>query len=283
MVVFLNGRFLPEEQATVSIFDRSFLYGDGLFETMRICRGRPFCWQRHWQRLERAAEFLKISLPFDSEALRAVATELAERNTVKEAVLRLTVSRGVGRRGYSPQGADRPAVVLSVHTSVALEHDELEDWTLVSSRIRLRPDDPLAGFKTCNRLPQILARREAEAAGAREAVLSNTDGWAVEGAASNLFWLQNGTVCTPPLASGILPGITREIILELCHELNLEAAETYLTLAQLHETEGVFLSLSSVGMAQAVSLDEKPLRQSQITERIHAAYLDRLHGESAGT
>src|SRR5436190_23114919 len=98
MLVFLNGQFVPEEQAMVSVFDRSFLYGDGLFETMLVCNRQPFRWKQHLERLQRGAEFLKIKLPFSAEALRRFADELISRNEMSEALLRLTLSRGVGRR-----------------------------------------------------------------------------------------------------------------------------------------------------------------------------------------
>jgi branched-subunit amino acid aminotransferase/4-amino-4-deoxychorismate lyase len=99
MIVFLNGNFVAEDQALVSVFDRSFLYGDGLFETMRICRGKPFRWEAHWDRLSHGADFLKLRLPFTGSALRGFTAELVARNQMPEALLRLTVSRGVGPRG----------------------------------------------------------------------------------------------------------------------------------------------------------------------------------------
>jgi branched-subunit amino acid aminotransferase/4-amino-4-deoxychorismate lyase len=170
---------------------------------------------------------------------------------------------------------------MSVHTSPDLHQENLRPWSLVTSSVRLRSDEPLAAFKTCNRLPQIIARGEAEEARADEALLANSEGWVVEGAASNLFWIQNGIVHTPPLESGILPGITRAVLLELCQQLRMETRQTNLTGEQLRETEGVFLSLSSIGIAEAVSLDGKALRQSAITQRLHAAYVQRLRQQSA--
>src|ERR1700674_2107993 len=108
MIVFLNGQFVPEEQAVVSVFDRSFLYGDGLFETMRIFRGKPFRWQQHLERLQGGAEFLNVVLPFPADALRAFAEQLISANQMPDSLLRLTLSRGIGQRGYSPKGAERP-------------------------------------------------------------------------------------------------------------------------------------------------------------------------------
>src|SRR5579872_7032026 len=115
MIVFLNGQFVPEESAVVSVFDRGFLYGDGLFETIRIFKGKPFRWEQHLERLQRGAEFLKIKLPFSCTALPKFADELINKNQMPDALLRLTLSRGVGIRGYSPKGAEEPTVVMSLH------------------------------------------------------------------------------------------------------------------------------------------------------------------------
>src|SRR5438309_3237606 len=108
MIVLLNGQFVPEEQAVVSVFDRGFLYGDGLFETLRIFDGKPFRWEQHIQRLQRGAEFLNIYLPFRPEALLGFVQELIIKDQLPDSLLRITLSRGVGLRGYSPKGAERP-------------------------------------------------------------------------------------------------------------------------------------------------------------------------------
>src|SRR6185369_13563267 len=106
MIVFLNGKFVPEEQALVSVFDRGYLYGDGLFESMLLLNGKPFRWAQHFERLERGAKFLKIRIPFSPEELRDFARRLCHENRSHNALLRLTLSRGVGLRGYSPKGAE---------------------------------------------------------------------------------------------------------------------------------------------------------------------------------
>src|SRR5207244_3239562 len=150
MIVFLNGQFVPESQAVVSIFDRSFLYGDGLFETMRIHNGKPFRWVQHLDRLRQGAEFLKIRIPFAEAALEKFAAELVTRNQMPEALLRLTLSRGVGVRGYSPKGAEQPFLAMSLHPIPVSETPV--QWKLVISSFRLPANEPLAQFKTCNKL-----------------------------------------------------------------------------------------------------------------------------------
>jgi aminodeoxychorismate lyase len=271
-IVFFNGRFVPEAQAVVSVFDRSFLYGDGLFETLRIYRGKPFRWAEHFDRFQRGAAFLGIRMPFGESELRKQAVELGSRNEMSEALLRMTLSRGVGLRGYSPKGADSPALVMTLHTAPDAEGQPAPLWSVVTASFRLPANEPLAQYKTCNKLPQVLARAEADAAGRDEALMLNTNGETVEGASSNLFWIREGTVCTPPLASGILAGVTRLVVIEICGKLGLTVRETGITPAALKEVEGVFLSLSSWGVVEIGEVDGWKLRRSVLVEGIRAGY-----------
>src|SRR5438034_4703745 len=130
MLVFLNGQFVPEEKAVVSVFDRSFLYGDGLFETLRVYGGKPFCWPQHLDRLQRGAEFLNLRLPLAPEALRGFAAQLIEENHLPESLLRITLSRGVGPRGYSPKGADQPVLIMSLHPAPVVDMMNPPQWRL---------------------------------------------------------------------------------------------------------------------------------------------------------
>jgi aminodeoxychorismate lyase len=281
MIIFLNGQFVPQEQALVSVLDRGFLYGDGLFETMRVVRGQPFRWQQHLERLEHGADFLRIRLPFDAGSLRTHAEQLIARNQMPESLLRLTVTRGVGPRGYSPQGAQRPTVAMSLHPASALGSQSPVRWRLITSiAFRLPAGQPLAQFKTCNKLAQIMARAEADAAQADEALLLNTDGYVVEGASSNLFWIQDNVVCTPPLASGVLAGVTRAVVQAICPQLGLAVREANIRPEELRRSQGLFLSLSSVGIAEGVSLDGEAVDQSALVTRIRTAFLNLLNGET---
>src|SRR5690348_9705312 len=146
MRVFLNGKFVPESEAAISVFDRGFLYGDGLFETVRVSRGKPFLWKEHLTRLGRGAAFLKIALPFREPELHAYALELISRNAMPESVLRVNLSRGTGERGYSIKGTNKPTMVMSQHSVPILNAAPL--WRLITSRMRLPPANLLAQFKT---------------------------------------------------------------------------------------------------------------------------------------
>lgn len=278
MIVFLNGEFVPEERAVVSVFDRGFLYGDALFETLRFAGGRPFRWDLHWQRLNRGAAFLGLRLPFREAALHEAAADLARRNGMPDSLLRLTVSRGAGPRGYSPRGAVTPTVVLSVHPAPTLPPETAPGWRLITSSVRLSAGDPLTQFKTANKLPQVVARAAADAQSADEALMLSADGTVASASSANVFWVTSEAVCTPPLTSGALPGVTRQVVLELCAERGWLALETSALPDDLRTAEGVFLTLSSWGVVEVTALDGVPLRRSARVEEIRRAYLGLLLG-----
>lgn len=280
MIVHLNGQFVPEAEAKVSVFDRSFLYGDGLFETVRIYAGRPFLWTQHLARLREGARFLGIRVPLTDTGLTDVATSLIERNAMPGSLLRITLSRGVGRRGYSPKGADDPVLVMTLHPATDNDPADPVCWTLATASFRLPAGDRLATFKTANKLAQVLARAEAEERGADEALLLNTDGRFAEAASSNLFWIEDGVVCTTPLAEGLLAGVTRAFVVGLARRLGLPTAERSCGRGQLQQAGGVFLTTSSLEIVPATCLDGDPLRSSPITKQLHEAYRQAVVDEA---
>jgi len=275
MMVVLNGKLVPEEHAVVSVFDRGLLYGDGLFEVVRIFNGKPFRWEQHVARFRQGAEFLGIKVPEAFEMLRGFVDELVARNELPNALMRILLTRGPGPRGYSPKGADQPTLAMSLHPAPE-QTPEVVRWKLIISSARLPANEPLANFKTCNKLAQILAKTQADAAGAHEALLLNTNGLVVEGSSSNLFWVEGGGVHTPPLGAGILAGVTRAVIMELCRVAGLTWREGETTPERLRVSQGVFVSLTSAGVAEATELDGHRLACSPAVAKLHAAYWDLL-------
>lgn len=272
LTVWLNGAFLPADEARVSVFDRSFLYGDGLFETIRVYRNRPFLWAEHLARLHAGAALLRMRVPCCDSELTAAATELLSRNAQPESLVRLHLSRGVGRRGYSVRGADSPTLVLTQHPVTANDPANPIRWHLITSSFRLLAGDPLAAAKTANKLVQILAKAEAEERGADEALLQNSDGLVAEASSSNLFWFAGDTLCTAPLHAGLLAGVTRAFVLSLAGRLGWKTEELATPASSLRSADGVFLTTSSLELVPAVSLDGAPLRESPRTQQLHEAY-----------
>lgn len=272
MTVCLNGQFVSEEQAVVSVFDRGFLYGDGLFETVRVRRGRLFRWDDHLRRLERGAEFLRLRVPATQDELTRLARELIRRNAMPEATLRLALSRGVSQRGYSIAGAGTPTLCLSLYPPPPHDPHNPPRWKLITSSFRVPTHDRLALYKTCNKLPHILARAEAEARGADDALLLNTDGEVAEATSANFFWVVGDTVFTPPLSTGVLAGITRALVLELCRTLDIPCLERSVRPKDLSRAGAMFVTLSTLGVVEVGGLDHLAPRGSPVVASLRRAY-----------
>ncbi|HWP85960.1 MAG TPA: aminotransferase class IV [Terriglobia bacterium] len=279
MIICLNGAFVPEEKACVSVLDRGFLYGDGLFETLLLRSGRPFRWEAHVARFEQGARLLGIAPPAAGDDLRAWVARLVELNGMPDAIARIALTRGVGLRGYSPRGAAAPTLVITLHPAPVVDVETPVAWRLHCASLRVAETGLPSALKTSSKVAHVLARAEAEAAGADEALLLNTRGEVVEAAAANLFWIENATVMTPPLSSGALAGVTREAVMELCRKQQWALAEADALPGRLLGAEAVFLTLTSLGIVEAVSLDGRPLKRCARVHQLHRAYQDLLRQE----
>jgi branched-chain amino acid aminotransferase len=279
MLVFLNGQFVPEAEAVVPVNDRGFLLGDGLFETLRVVNGKPFRMAQHLERLSRGAEFLKIRLPFTARELEKFARQLIEQNKLPEAMLRVTLTRGPGERGYSPKGANRPTLLMVTHPAPARENHV--EWNLVTSSFRIPAGDALASFKTTSKIIHVLARTEAEEKGADEALLINTNGEVAETAGGNIFWVYQDKICTVPTGRGVLPGITRAIVLEICQVLGLPTNKRVIKPEALRNSAGIFVTQTALGIVPVVTFDGQPVAPSPLVGQISGAYNEMLARESA--
>jgi aminodeoxychorismate lyase len=274
MLVFLNGQFVPEAEAVVSVNDRGFMYGDGLFETMRVVGGKPFRFAQHLERMTRGADFLKIKPPFTPKELEKFAAQLIEQNKMPGAILRVTLTRGPGKRGYTPDNDSQPTVVMTLHAAPPLEN--LVEWSLVTSSFRIPASDPLSSFKTTSKILNVLARSEAVEKGADEALLINTNGEVAETASGNLFWVYQDNICTVPTGRGVLPGITRAIVLEICQALGLQTNKRVIKPEALRNSAGIFVTQSAFGIVPITSFDGKPVAQSPLVDQIAGAYNEML-------
>ena len=270
MTVFLNGQFIPEQKALIPVNDRGFLYGDGLFETLRVCGGRPFRLVQHLERMMRGADFLKIKCPFTPKELQEFAGQLIEQNKMPEAVLRVTLTRGPGERGYTPQTDSKPTVVMTLHAAPPLGNQI--QWKLITSSYRIPAGDPLSSFKTTSKLIHVMARMEAVEKGADEALLVNTNGEVAETTSGNLFWICDGQICTVPTDCGALPGITRAVVLEICQTLGLPTNECVIKPEALRNSEGIFITQSVLGIVPVAAFNGEPVARSPLTEQISRAY-----------
>ena len=281
MVVFLNGKFVAEAEAVVPLNDRGFLLGDGLFETMRVANGKTFRCAQHLERLMRGANFLKIRPPYTPKELEKSARQLIETNQMSEAILRVTLTRGAGARGYSPKNAGPPTMALTLQPLPVQNPDEPLQWSLVTSSWRIPASDALASFKTTSKLLNVMARAEAEEKGADEALLLNTNGEVAETAGGNLFWVYQDKICTVPTGRGVLPGITRAVILEICQSLALETNKRVIKAEHLRNACGLFVTNSALGIVPVAAFDGEPVAPSPMVDQIAGAYNEMVTRESA--
>lgn len=275
-IVYLNGSLMPLTEARISPFDHGFLYGYGLFETMRAYGGRVFRLERHLARLMRSAEFLGLASKLATFDLEKAVMETIGANGLSDARIRLTVSAGEGEITPDPATLKEPTVLIMAqsYTPYLMERYE-KGFKVVVSTIRLNSQSPLSRIKSANYLNNILARREAKEAGADEALILNERGFLAEGSTSNIFLVIRGLLITPSEESGILPGITREAILELAPSLGIKAREREVTQEHLIKADEAFLTNSLIEVMPITEVNGKPIgsgKPGELTKRLMAAY-----------
>lgn len=282
--VYWNGTVLPAEEAHVSVFDAGFLYGDGIYETLRAYRGHPFAWDRHMVRLKHSAQTIGLALP-PLGPLRDGVEETISANRTPEAVVRITVTRGPLARRLDLSSAGTPSVLVTTDAIDPAADDERRQGILVvySKYVRFSTH-PLAGVKSTNYQVSLFARNEARAAGAREVLVPNESGDVVEAAAANVFVVEGDRVITPPLGTGILGGITREVVIELCRARGLAVEERTLPRDRLENANEVFLSGTTIQVSPVVRVGERAIgdgRPGPVALALLDDYLSLVHAEVA--
>ena len=274
----LNGRLVSLDEAQVSASDRGFLYGDGLFETIRIHAGRPFLWDWHMMRFTDGSGLLGITLPEPTETVLATVRELGERNDAPESLVRVALSRGTGQRGYAVSGDETPTLLITQHPLPSAPSKPL---SLVTSTARVAVGDPLAGVKSANKLGSILAKREATAQQADDGLMLNSNGNATETSSANLFWVENGVLHTPPISDGVLPGVTRRLVIDLASALGQAVREESAAPERLRQAEAVFVTSAATGVIAVGQLDGSALGTHPLVAKLQAAHEAELARHAA--
>jgi branched-chain amino acid aminotransferase len=275
--VMIDGVLVAERDATVSIYDRGFLYGDSVFETIRTYAGRPFALDEHLSRLERSAEIVFIPVPVASSVFASEVSECLRAANNAESYIRVMLTRGQGPLGLDPALAERPLRIILVTPLQRLAQELYE--TGVSSIVwrtqRALDATGSEGAKIGNYLVSVLAIRAAKAVGAHEALICDANGCVLEGATSNLFFVRGDVVFTPPSDSGILPGITRACVLNAAQSLGLPVRYVVPQVIELKAADEVFISSSIREVLPVVAVDGAPIgsgRPGSITRALHAEF-----------
>jgi D-alanine transaminase len=255
-LVWINGHVTDIASATVSLEDRGFVFGDGVYEVVRTYGGKPFAMDAHMARFARSASGIELALPMGANEIAGIALELLARVKVPEAELYFQLTRGAGRRYHPfPEGVPATLVVWARplrHTDPALRDKGVTAIT--------HPDERWArcDLKTICLLPNVLAKEHARRAGAFEAILVR-DGLVTEGAGSNVAIVKDGTLITPVADRRILPGITRAVVIGLAGELGIPVAERDVPVAELFEADEVFTLATTAEIMPIVGIDDAPI------------------------
>ncbi|OHX37009.1 branched-chain-amino-acid transaminase [Methylomonas sp. LWB] len=258
---WLNGELKPAEQAFIPVNDHGLLYGDGVFEGIRFYKRRAFRLQRHLQRLQLSARAIALAIPLSVEELTAVIERLIEAFADDDGYIRLMVTRGAGALGLNPKSCSQPNVIAISDqlTMIALDEQQAGARLIVSSIRRLTADGLDPRIKSLNYLNHILAKIEANHAGADEAILLNAQGRVAEGTADNVFIVRNGRLLTPPCSEGALEGITRELVLQLALDHGIEIREQPLGVYDLYAADECFLTGTGAELIPVASIDCRSL------------------------
>lgn len=276
-IVYLNGRFLPEARARVSALDRGLLFGDGLFETMRSYRGRPFALAAHLDRLRRAALHIHLSVRGNDAWWESRMVGLLRRNRLDDAAVRLTITRGDAGDGLLPPRRAKPTVLM---TTRRLD-PRIPALQRRGVRVVVLPFHPglggfLAGRKTIDYLTALVGKTIARRRGAFEGIYSTPEGELLEGTTSNLFLVKGRRLVTPPLRRGVLPGITRGIVLRLARRAGLETAERPVTRRDLGSADEAFLTATTIEILPIQAVDQ---RRIGVADRPVTRRLQELFGD----
>ncbi len=273
MVVYFDGKFVDSTEAKVSVFDHGLLYGDGVFEGIRIYQGNVFRLDDHLERLELSAKALMLAVPLSRADMAAAVCETCRQNKLTDGYIRLVITRGVGDLGLAPWLCEKPTLFI-IASKISLYPQEHYDNGLsivtVASR-RIAPDALPPTIKSLNYLNNILAKLEARQAGALEAIMLNAQGYVAECTADNVFIVQKGEILTPAASAGALKGITRATIFDIARDLKIPMRETDLTRYDVWCADECFLSGTGAEVIPVVKLDGRvigPGKPGPVTARV---------------
>ncbi len=257
MIIYLNGEYVPRERAVVSVFDHGLLYGDGVFEGIRAYHGRVFKLGDHLDRLYEGARAITMEIPVSKSELQEIVLETLRRNNLRDAYIRLVVTRGVGDLGLDPRKCPK-AFIFCIAASIVLYPDELYKnglSVITASTRRNIPTACVPRVKSLNYLNNIYAKLEANLAGMPEAIMLNNEGYVAEATGDNIFLVKKGVLITPPVSAGILEGITRNAVIDIAREKGIPVEERMFTLFDVYTADEVFFTGTAAEVIPCINVD----------------------------
>lgn len=276
--VYINGKLFDKEDAKVSVYDHGLLYGDGVFEGLRAYSGKVFRLEQHLDRLWASAKAICLAIPMTQEAMAKAVNDTLAANQLKDAYIRLVITRGAGALGLDPNRTSNPQIII-ITDHIALYPKELYEngmEIVTASTIRNHPQALSPRIKSLNYLNNILAKIEGLQAGCQEALMLNHLGFVAECTADNIFLVKKGDVFTPPLDAGVLEGITRDAVIEVAREAQLAVREVTLSRHDVYIADEVFLTGSGAEVIPVIKVDNRIIGDGkpgpitkELTKRFH--------------
>lgn len=286
MQIYIDGAFYDREDAKISVFDHGLLYGDGVFEGIRIYNGRVFELDAHIDRLYASAQALALEIPLPRDELVEAMMETIRRNEVMDGYVRLVVTRGVGDLGLNPNKCPKPTV-FCIAGGITLYPPEAYEKGFKVRTLATRRNDPQAinpAIKSLNYLNNVLGALELRDAGVDEGLFLTTSGYVCECTADNFFFIKGRRLMTPSVSLGALPGITRAVVMRIAAGMGLEVEEGFYTLYDVYNADEAFLTGTAAEVGPVVELDRRPIGQGvpgPITREIIARFHE--YARSTGT
>jgi branched-chain amino acid aminotransferase len=275
--IYIDGKFYPEAEAKISVFDHGLLYGDGIFEGIRFYNGRVFRLEEHLRRLWDSAHSIQLEVPMTMREMSDALLETIRQNHLRDGYVRLVVTRGIGNLGLNPAQCKSPSVII-IAATIALYHEDFyrKGLTIVTCATRrINPAALNPAVKSLNYLNNVMARIEADLAGADEALMLNDAGNVAECTADNVFIVKHGQISTPPVSAGALQGITRSVVFEIAGKLGIKVLETDITRHDVFVANECFLTGTAAEIVPVVKVDGRLIgsgKPGPLTTRIIAQF-----------
>ena len=284
--IYLDGEIVPENEAKISVFDHGLLYGDGVFEGIRIYNGRVFKLTEHLERLYDSARAICLTIPISIAEMEQATLQTVAANGLRDGYIRLVITRGVGSLGLNPYQCLKASVII-IASSIALYPKERYETglTLITCGTR-RPSSAALSpqVKSLNYLNNIMAKIECMQAGCEEGIMLNEQGFVAECTGDNVFIVKRGQVTTPPISSGGLDGITRQTVIDLLSEMGITCREAVMTRYDIYTADECFLTGTAAEVIAAVQYDRRPIgegKPGKLTEKLIAAF--KVYANAHGT
>jgi branched-chain amino acid aminotransferase len=288
-IVYLNGSLVPRSKAHISVADHGFLYGYGLFETMRAYNGKIFLLERHIKRLSGSAEVIGLGEKLAGIDLGKACRDTLEANKLREARVRLTVTNGESDALTWTDAGGKPTVVVTARPYTPFSAEKYgEGFRVGIASVRRCRQSVVASMKSVNYLASVMARREAAGHGLDEALLLNDDGYIAEGGGCNVFFVRDSRLVTPALNSGILPGVTREVVMELAASLGIETSQGTVGIGVIRKCDEAFVTNAMIEVMPVTEVRDESGnsvsigggKPGKVTRQLMEAYRERVERET---